>query len=86
MFWMPLDPAVSVEDTDWSDVPPPDIDSNQTARSTHQRSTAAVYPFPQGHGDESSAEYKTTAPELQNKLYRYYIDSSEGQSGSPGAP
>ena len=30
-----------------------------------------------------SPEYKTTAPELQNKLYRYYIDSSAGQSGSP---
>ena len=83
MFWMPSDPEVSVEDTDWSDVPPPDIDSNQTARSTHQRSTVAVYSFPQGHGNESSAEYKTTAGELQSKLYRYYIDSSEGQSGSP---
>ena len=83
MFWMPSDRAVSVEDTNWSDVPPPDIDSNKTARSTHQRSTAAVYSFPQGHGDESSAVYKTTAPELQSKLYRYYIDSSGGQSGSP---
>ena len=83
MFWMPLDPKVSVEDPYWSDGPPPDIDSNQTARSTHQRSTAAVYPFPQGHCNESRAKYKTTAPELQSKLYRYYIDSSEGQSGSP---
>ena len=83
MFWMPLNQKVSVEDPYWSDVPPPDIDSNQTARSTHQRSTAAVYSFPQDHGNESSADYKTTAPELQSKLYRYYIDSSEGQSGSP---
>ena len=83
MFWMPLDPGVSVEDTEWSDVPPPDIDSNQTARSTHQRSTVAVYSFPQGHGDESSATYPTTVPELQSKLYRYYIDCSDGQSGSP---
>ena len=80
---MPLDLEVSVEDPYWSDVPPPDIDSNQTARSTHQRSTAAVYSFPQGHCDESSADYKTTAGELQSKLYRYYIDSSEGRSGSP---
>ena len=83
MFWMPLDPEVSVADMDWSDVPPPDIDSNQTARSTHQRTTVAVYSFPQGHGDESSAKYKTTAPELQSKLYRSYICSCEGQSGSP---
>ena len=83
MFWMPLDPGVSVEDTEWSDVPPLDIDSNQTARSTHERSTVAVYSFPQGHGNEASATYPTTVPELQSKLYRHYIDSSQGQSGSP---
>ena len=83
MFWMPLHPQVSVEDTEWSDEHPPDIDSNQEVRSKHQRSTAAVYSFPQGHSNESSEEYQTTTPELKSKLYRYYIDSTQGQSGSP---
>ena len=62
-------------------------------RSEHERSNAALYSLSESHADEENEKYPTTRVfetikdglqrGLDEVLYRHYIDSSGGQSGSP---
>ena len=46
-----------------------------------QRKSAGVFSFPQNHFDEKDAEFPSA--DCEEALFRHYIDTSEGQSGSP---
>ena len=50
-------------------------------RSDRERSTTAAYGMPQHHCNDDSD--KKESSQAENILYRYYIDTSPGQSGSP---
>ena len=67
-----------------------ETENERKLRSEHERSTAALCSPPQSHADEENENYPTTKVfedgsqrRLDEVLYRHYIDSSGGQSGSP---
>ena len=70
-----------------------ETENERKLRSEHERSTAGLYSLPQSHLDEENENYPTTKVfettedgverGLDEVLYRHYIDSSGGQSGSP---
>ena len=73
MMWMPptLGKAASS----------PSGQETTSKRSERERSTTAAYGMPQHHCNDDSD--KKESSQAENILYRYYIDTSPGQSGSP---
>ena len=73
MMWMPptLGKAASS----------PSGEETASERSDRERSTTAAYGMPQHHCNDGSD--KKESSQAENILYRYYIDTSPGQSGSP---
>ena len=73
MMWMPptLEKAASN----------PSEQETPSDRSDRERSTTAAYGMPQHHCKDDSDEKDSS--QAKDRLYRYYIDTSPGQSGSP---
>ena len=73
MMWMP--PSTRIDDF------PPSESESVRARCARERSTTAVYEMPQHHSEDGSDKEETAM--AAKRLYRYYIDTSSGQAGSP---
>ena len=73
MMWMPP--------TEWKAASSPSEQESPRERSDRERSTTAAYRMPQHHCNHDSD--KVNSSQAKDKLYRYYIDTSPGQSGSP---
>ena len=73
MMWMPPTPKKAASS--------PSEQEKPSERSDRERSTTAAYGMPQHHCNDDSD--KKESSQAENILYRYYIDTSPGQSGSP---
>eukprot|EP00117_Sycon_ciliatum_P042479 scpid61330/ scgid30899/ len=79
MYWMPVDKAKKAE--------PLLDDIGFQKRRGQERETSALFAMPQRHmsDDDGDGNNKSSSNQelVVQRLYRHYIDSSGGQSGSP---
>ncbi|XP_065196912.1 uncharacterized protein LOC135828394 [Sycon ciliatum] len=79
MYWMPVDKAKKAE--------PLLDDIGFKKRSGQERETSALFAMPQRHTNDGDGDGNNKSSSNQDlvvkRLYRHYIDSSGGQSGSP---
>ena len=73
MMWMPPTAGKAASSPSGQETP--------SDRSDRERSTTAAYGMPQHHHNDDSD--KKESSQAKDILYRYYIDTSGGQSGSP---
>ncbi|XP_065196914.1 uncharacterized protein LOC135828395 [Sycon ciliatum] len=79
MYWMPVDKAKKAE--------PLLDDIGFKKRRAQERATSALFAMPQRHMSDGDGDGNNKSSSHQDlvvkRLYRHYIDSSGGQSGSP---